>query len=149
MPAGSAVQIAAYTSTEPMAIISATAMREESELMPARCEVELDIFSGMPNPTWTLTNAEGDSFLKQLASLPRTSPRVFSGNLGYRGFIVQCTQGANTKLIRVQNGTVHSLQGVTDVYALDENRQLERWLISTGRPHLEDDLFQIAQRELP
>ena len=57
--------------------------------MPAHCEVELDIFSGMPNPTWTLTNAEADNFVKQLAALPRTSARELSGNLGYRGFIVQ------------------------------------------------------------
>ena len=38
--------------------------------MPARVEVELDIFSGMPNPTWVLTDAEADSFLKQLAAAP-------------------------------------------------------------------------------
>jgi len=116
--------------------------------MPARCEVELDIFSGMPNPTWILTDAEADSFVKQLAALPQSSPRELSGNLGYRGFIVQCTQGSNTQLIRVQKGTVQISEGATDVYAYDKDRQLERWLLNAGKPHLDDELFQIAEREL-
>lgn len=115
--------------------------------MPALCEVELDIFSGMPNPTWILTDAEADSFVKQLAALPPTSSRELSGNLGYRGFIVQCTQGANTQLIRIQNATVHISEGVTNVYAHDEDRELERWLLNTGKPHLDNELLQIAERE--
>lgn len=115
--------------------------------MPAHCEVELDIFSGMPNPTWILTNAEADSFVRKLAALSRTSAGELSGNLGYRGFIVQCTQGANTQLIRIQNGIVHISKDVTNVYAHDEDRELERWLLTTGRPHLKNGLFQIAERE--
>ena len=115
--------------------------------MPARCEVELDIFSGMPNPTWILPNAETESFVKQLAALPRTSARELSGNLGYRGFIVQCTQQASTQLIRIQNGIVHISKGATNVYAYDEDRKLERWLLNTGKPHLKNDLFQIAEGE--
>ena len=116
--------------------------------MPERCEVELDIFSGMPNPAWTLTDAEAESFVKQLAALPETSAREPSGNLGYRGFIVQCTQGADTQLIRIQNGTAHLSKGATNVHAYDKDRQLERWLLNTGRPHLKNELFQIAEREL-
>lgn len=116
--------------------------------MAVRCEVELDIFSGMPNPTWVLTNAEADSFVEQLAALALSSARELSGNLGYRGFIVQCAQGADTKLIRVQTGTVQVPKGATDTYAYDEGRKLERWLLNTGKPHLKSELFQIAEREI-
>jgi hypothetical protein len=115
--------------------------------MPARCEVELDIFSGMPNPTWILPNAEAERFVKQLAALPRTSARELSGNLGYRGFIVQCTEQANAQLIRIQNGIVHISKDATNVYVYDEDRKLERWLLNTGKPHLKNDLFQIAEGE--
>jgi hypothetical protein len=52
--------------------------------MLARVEVELDMFSGIPNPTWVLTNAEADFFVKQVAALPRTSLTQRSGNLGFR-----------------------------------------------------------------
>ena len=115
--------------------------------MPARVEVELDIFSGMPNPTWVLTDAEAESFVKQLAALPRTFARELSGNLGYRGFIVQVTQGADTQSIRIQNGTSQISKGATKAYASDEGRALERWLLNTGKPHLKGDIFQIAERE--
>jgi len=123
-------------------------MTIECKSTPVRCEVEFDIFSGMPNPAWNLTNAESDSFIKQLAALPLTSPRELSGNLGYRGFIVQCTQGTDTQLIRIQNSIVHILKGATNVYVYDKNRELERWLLNTGRSHLKKELFQIAEREL-
>jgi len=116
--------------------------------MPARCEVELDIFSGMPNPTWILTDAETDSFVKQLAALPQTSARELSGNLGYRGFIVECAQGGNTQLIRVQKGTVQISEGATNVYASDKDRRLERWLLNTGKPHLDNELFQMAEQDV-
>ena len=117
--------------------------------MAVHCEVELDIFSGVPNPTWSLTDAEADSFMKQLVALPRTAPRELSGKLGYRGFIVQCTQGTDAWLVRLQNGIVHISQGATNTYADDERRLLERWLLNTGKPHLEAELFQIAESELP
>ena len=116
--------------------------------MPARCEVEFDIFSGMPNPTWILTGAEADTFAKLVAALPQTSARELSGNLGYRGFIVECAQGPNTQLIRVQKSTVQISEGVTNVYAYDKDRKLERWLLNTGKPHLDDELFQMAERAL-
>ncbi len=115
--------------------------------MPVRVEVELDIFSGMPNPTWVLTNVEADSFVKKLAAMSRTSATELSGNLGYRGFIVQVTQGANTQLIHIQTGIVHISIGATNVYANDEDRELERWLFNTGKPHLKNELFQIVERE--
>jgi hypothetical protein len=115
--------------------------------MSACCEVELDIFSGMPNPTWTLTTADADTFLKQVDALPPTSAKQLSGNLGYRGFIVQCTKGAEMQIIRIQTGIVHISKGATVAYALDENRQLERWLLNTARRHLKNEVFQIVERE--
>jgi hypothetical protein len=123
-------------------------MTGASASMPAHVEVELDIFSGMPNPTWVLTSAEADSFGEQLAALPRASATELSGNLGYRGFIVQVTQGADTQLIRIQTGKVHISNGATNVYASDKDRKLERWLVNTGKPHLKSELFQIVEREM-
>jgi hypothetical protein len=116
--------------------------------MQAYGEVELDIFSGMPNPTWILTNAEVGSLVKQLAALPRKSARELSGNLGYRGFIVRLTNGADMQLIRIQNGTVHISRGGTNIYARDVERALERWLLNTGKPHLKSDLVEILEREV-
>lgn len=52
--------------------------------------VELDIFSGRPNPRWTLSRRE----VKQLAEQVRADPSLLlplnaeTGGLGYRGFIL-------------------------------------------------------------
>jgi hypothetical protein len=119
--------------------------RDES--MPAHCEVELDVYSGAPNPTWSLSAAEADSFVQQLAALPQASPRPLSGRLGYRGFIVQCAQGTEAWSVRLQNGLVHIERGPT-TYASDGQRRLERWLLNTGRPHLRPDLFEFVDKEL-
>jgi hypothetical protein len=116
--------------------------------MPAHAEVELDIFSGMPNPAWTLADTEAESLVERLAALPQAPPREFSGNLGYRGFIIRLMQGAATQSIRVQRGAVHISNGQTDVYARDADRSLERWLLDTGRPHLKTDLLQVVEREV-
>ena len=107
--------------------------------MQVRVEVELDIFSGMPNPTWVLTNAEAASFVEKLAAMSLTSATELSGNLGYRGFIVQVTEGVNTQLIHIQTGIVQISIGATNAYANDEDRELERWLLNTGKPHLKNE----------
>ena len=116
--------------------------------MAVLCEVELDIFSGAPNPTWSLTDAEADSFLKRLAALRRTTPGQFSGKLGYRGFIVQCRQGSDAWQVRLHNGIVDITQAAMNSYADDEARRLERWLLDTGKPYLKAELYQMAEREL-
>jgi hypothetical protein len=116
--------------------------------MQTHVEVELDIFSGMPNPTWVLTEADSDSFLQQLASVSAISPRELPGNLGYRGFIVRATQGTRTRSIRVQTGTVQISEGSTEAFGSDDGRELERWLLNTGRPHLDSELVRKAELEL-
>jgi hypothetical protein len=116
--------------------------------MPARVEVELDIFSGMPNPAYALTDAEAETFLHRLATAPPASPTELSGNLGYRGFIVQLIQGADSKVIHIQNGAIQVSKGTEKTYARDGNRDLERWLFDTAKPHLKNEVLQAVQREI-
>ena len=116
--------------------------------MTGRTQVELDVFSGMPNPTWVLTTAEAESFVRRLAALPRTSASAISGRLGYRGLIVEVTDGAPLRLIRVQSGSVHIAEGQTTIHARDEGRELERWLIETGKPQLSENVIKIVEREV-
>ena len=110
-------------------------------------EVELDLFSGMPNPTWLLTRAEADSFMQMLAALPPAPAAELAGNLGYRGFIVRVTEGAETRTIHIQRGIVQMATGATAGYARDGERALERWLLNTGKPHLKDEILQLVEGE--
>jgi len=116
--------------------------------MPIRVEVELDIFSGMPNPTWVLAGPDAETLATRIASLPRIPTRDLSGNLGYRGFIVRMLTGTQTRLIRIQAGTVQISDDTRAACAKDENRGLERWLLNSGRPHLANDLLEIVESEL-
>jgi hypothetical protein len=52
-------------------------------------EVEIDVFSGRPNPRWKLTGNEALNLRKRILALQRqTSPPIIPG-LGFRGFIVR------------------------------------------------------------
>ncbi len=115
--------------------------------MATRVEVELDIFSGMPNPTWVLTDAQAESFVRRLAQLPGTAAGELPGNLGYRGFIVRMTQGARTQVIRIWAGVVHVLNGAT-ARTSDKDRELERGLLHSGRAQLSEELLETVEREL-
>jgi hypothetical protein len=120
----------------------------EGEKFMSVVEVELDIFSGRPNPTWILSDEEGDIFLKRLSILPRVSAKELSTNLGYRGFIVRVMNETEKSLVRIQNGTVLLSQDDTNVYYRDQNRDLEQWLLNSGKSSLKSDLFKIVEGEL-
>lgn len=50
--------------------------------------VELDIFSGRPNPSWELSVDEAAELSRRLAALIKTETRPDEGGLGYRGFVI-------------------------------------------------------------
>jgi hypothetical protein len=55
--------------------------------------VELDAFSGRPDPTWTLTPPEVRELARRLRDLPSTDgPLAPPGRLGYRGFWIRPAQ---------------------------------------------------------
>ena len=117
--------------------------------MPKRVEVELDIFSGMPNPTWNLTDAQAATLVQRLQSMPKAPAVTLSGRLGYRGFVVQVIADGETQMVQVQNGFAQISTGATATHVRDAGRELERWLLDTGRPHLKPEHFEIVRRELP
>jgi hypothetical protein len=114
----------------------------------AHTEVELDVFSGMPNPTWVLTEADSEGLARRLARLPRVAVCELSGRLGYRGLVVTVVDGPGTRRLRVHAGCVQIAERRAISHARDEGRELERWLISTGRPRLPERVVEIVEREL-
>ncbi len=116
--------------------------------MQSRIDVGLDVFSGMPNPSWILTASESERFLKQVATLPLASVGELSGRLGYRGFVVRRTQGGDVQLMRVHSGKLRISRTAQTAHAIDQGRGLERWLLVTGKPHLKGELFRLAESDL-
>jgi hypothetical protein len=105
-------------------------------------DVELDIFSGRPNPHWSLSPDQQEQWLAQLrtASVAQDEVPILDG-LGYRGFLVINGQ----EEVRVFKGRVF---GFDLRQLLDSNRSIERWLFETGRPSLPSNLIEIVTSAL-
>jgi hypothetical protein len=91
-------------------------------------EVELDVYSGMPNPTWTLSAADAALLAEKLDALPPAAPRELGNPLGYRGLVVD----TGAEVVRVHRGTAQVSRAGSIVVRADPGRSFERWLISTG-----------------
>ena len=52
-------------------------------------EVELDAFSGRPNPRWKVPPQRAAEYLKKIDSLPVASDAPHIPDLGFRGFILK------------------------------------------------------------
>ncbi len=113
--------------------------------MPGSVKVELDIFSGNPNPIWVLSDSDSAHFLDLLESLTPMPAGVISNNLGYRGFVVDV---AGRYPVRVQNGTVEITEGDDRPYRADLGRSLERWLLETGKSVIASDIYELVDEEL-
>jgi hypothetical protein len=98
-------------------------------------QVELDAFSGRPNPRWELTDADGDELRRLEGRLERSGaePPEPPG-LGYRGFLYG-EAGRNT---RAYKGYIVAPDGVL----ADPQRRIERFLLT----RLPDDLAGLRPR---
>ncbi|WP_043345670.1 hypothetical protein [Belnapia moabensis] len=98
-----------------------------------RLRVELDIFSGRPNPSWVLDVAEEQALLAHLRLGAGCEPR--SDGLGYRGFLVRRMDmsAAAGPWLRVGHGVV-MLSGPRAVAHRDAGR-LEEHLIGQAVAH--------------
>lgn len=94
--------------------------------------VELDIFSGRPNPEWTLTAAEAAELKTMTSSLQVAAapPRPFDG-LGYRGIVVRDPVDAGWSLIAFRD-TVRILTLEGSEVRSDPDARIERWLLGAA-----------------
>lgn len=109
--------------------------------------VELDIFSGRPNPAWPLDAKQARALLLLLRDPPSPPPEPRGGEgLGYRGLLVttQPDQDAVEGSLTIRDGWV-VLTGPQGSWGYrDDDRTIERWLLETGRPWLDADLLKEA-----
>jgi len=109
--------------------------------------VELDIFSGRPNPRWQLSEGETAHFTRLIKQLERASvgsPPAPPG-LGYRGFRLIGPAGSPSW---AYGGFIQSPRGLL----ADPRRRVERFLLkhmpsdfSDLRRPLEDDLGDVTR----
>lgn len=93
-------------------------------------KVELDVFSGRPNPSWTLSPEEADGLAKRLQSLRSVDQAPHEPGLGYRGFMLSSSE----REIRVYQGVLTVQEGGITKHYADVN-QIESWLTEQARRH--------------
>ena len=70
-------------------------------------EVELDAFSGRPNPKWTLGPEKASGLLTKISSLTETATAAHPPDLGFRGFVLR----TGDRSIRVFGGGITIEEG--------------------------------------
>ena len=117
--------------------------------------VTLNVFSGRPNPVWTVPEGGAAEFTDRVSSISTTSnlkPAGVMGTLGYRGFSVRRNEEAHAMYVHA--GVVDP--GFTSPTLLAGDREIEKWLLSTAgdyvsadvKAHVEESLAGAASHEL-
>lgn len=117
-------------------------------MVPASARVELDIYSGRPNPSWTLPAPATADFVRLLTTLPATAPFEAAAPLGYRGFVVTWQDSSAQQAAIVQSGRVKWTSDGRSRYLVDSGRSLERWLLESGRDHLDPAVSSMVDQAL-
>lgn len=94
--------------------------------------VVLGIYSGRPDPTWTLTGAEAAAVQRALEALPEAAGSPPEGGLGYHGFTVTHLGRTWTAYL----GIVSAAGAGPQILRRDPGRTVERLLLELGRTEL-------------
>jgi hypothetical protein len=116
-----------------------------------RMQVELDIFSGRPNPVWELSAQESREFIHRFQALPQQENNVLMAEgLGYRGMIITRLEHplAEYNEVFVSSGIVVANYNDRSKQWIDQNREFEKWLLQTGRASLDEALYEQVVQQL-
>ncbi len=105
--------------------------------------IELDIYSGLQNPTWTLTDKEENELVERVLADPSAMQPTTAdaGGLGYRGFIVRAMSeqaesedsAINKARLRTASGGVVNFPSQFRIGgALDKSVDMAQWLLTTS-----------------
>ena len=112
---------------------------------------EFDMFSGRPNPSWTLLDTETKTLVEKLKSLPAATDGAVNDRLGYRGIVLMSTDDSDTGFVNVivSAGLVIVTESDSRQRRLaDVGRSLERWLAETSRGKVDPNIYAGVQSEL-
>jgi hypothetical protein len=114
-------------------------------------QVELDIFSGMPNPTWILTDKEERALLDRIMAKPELmlSSVQSPGILGYRGMVVSLVKEDDNAWSRTALASGTRLPHTFRIGGLSkESIETASWMLTTSEKtetSVDDFLREVAQ----
>jgi hypothetical protein len=123
-------------------------------------QVTLDIFSGMPNPTWTLTPKQAKDLISRLAGKAMAAVDATDGALGFRGYILSTATddtatAADAGLPEVFRIPAGGMDGFVPAHAADletlglpsaqDMGDAAEWLLGTGGGAVDDELLNLVK----
>ncbi len=96
-----------------------------------RVQIVLGLYSGVPDPAWTLTTEQANELAAALATLTRDNESAPAGGLGYHGFTIVAPDGT----LLAYAGKVLSADSDLPYVLDDPDRTIERFLLTTARAH--------------
>jgi hypothetical protein len=112
--------------------------------------VTLDVYSGRPNPTWSLSGAVAAELLRRLQSLEASEvgPPEFDG-LGYRAVRAELRAQAKTAAVVIASRGVVTVEQAGERFCFaDTGRQFELWLVNTGTGEIPPEVLQYVTGEI-
>lgn len=120
-----------------------TKNEKKIEYVPSKIEVEIDVFSGLPNPICQLTEKEVRKIFGKINSLKRIQKTYPKNDLGYRGMILIINQDSR---INVSNGFI--ADDKNRFFYLDENQEVEKLIFAYVSRCVDDDLKKEISRNI-
>lgn len=112
--------------------------------------VTLDIYSGLPNPSWELSDEQAAQFVEQLRSARSTTlekPGALDGRLGYRGFFVRSVQEKGLEPLTLVHAGLADIDRFAPSLVLPGS-DVEQWLLSTGADALPEGLAAFVGEQI-
>jgi hypothetical protein len=115
-------------------------------------KVTLDIFSGMPNPSWVLSEKDTKELVKRFAGKAMPSIDAVEGVLGFRSFVIESESDDDT-MIRKLPGAFRIGGILSEKFtareglalpslAIDESDEAAHWLLTTAGKAIDEELIQ-------
>lgn len=122
--------------------------RPEEKPSPDAATVEVDLYSGRPNPAWSLTPEEVAQLVERVDGLAPADGVEPPGRLGYRGLRFRLYAGGR-EVASAESFDEHlRFQGPAGPRHLaDPGREVERWLLETGRGKIESQVYETLRNE--
>lgn len=112
--------------------------------------VTLDIYSGLPNPSWELSNEQVADLVERLRSSTQQSLSKLAstdGRLGYRGFRIEAVQEKGLEATTFIHGGLADISRMYPSLMLG-GADVEQWLLSTSEGAISGDLAEYVSGQI-
>lgn len=121
----------------------------QTPAQPSSMAVSLGIYSGRPDPSWTLTDEQIAEFGRLVEPLPTAVGDPPAGGLGYHGFYVLVSEpGQADRTLVAYRGFIADSGSGPRTFWQDAERTVEAYLLETGRPHLTANVIAAVEADL-